>query len=144
MKTECRASAISRKPGGLADQVRPGSSHATAHRRHQQVQSRERFESDCKSSTPENGMRPSHHGPHNATILPCTFQYASLMSRPCCCQFCWKECYGKRMNALIIQDVRLTAVSKTKPASDVLAAYQVGHRHFGENVGESMYLIPSM
>ena len=28
---------------------------------------------------------------------------------------------------------RLVAVSKTKPASDVLEAYNAGHRHFGEN-----------
>nr|KAJ3423277.1 hypothetical protein HK105_006654 [Polyrhizophydium stewartii] len=28
---------------------------------------------------------------------------------------------------------RLVAVSKTKPASDIAAAYELGHRHFGEN-----------
>ncbi|KAJ2458145.1 hypothetical protein GGF42_002260 [Coemansia sp. RSA 2424] len=28
---------------------------------------------------------------------------------------------------------RLVAVSKYKPASDILAAYELGHRHFGEN-----------
>ncbi|KAJ3092582.1 hypothetical protein HK102_005351 [Quaeritorhiza haematococci] len=33
------------------------------------------------------------------------------------------------------QPVRLVAVSKTKPASDVLIAYGTGHRRFGENVG---------
>eukprot|EP00842_Homolaphlyctis_polyrhiza_P006962 jgi/Hompol1/855/HPOL_004338-RA len=31
---------------------------------------------------------------------------------------------------------RLVAVSKTKPASDILAAYELGHRHFGENIQE--------
>ncbi|KAG0213115.1 hypothetical protein BGX31_001340 [Mortierella sp. GBA43] len=32
------------------------------------------------------------------------------------------------------QEVRLVAVSKIKPASDILAAYEkAGHRHFGEN-----------
>ena len=29
--------------------------------------------------------------------------------------------------------VRLVAVSKTKPASDILALYDIGHKHFGEN-----------
>ena len=29
--------------------------------------------------------------------------------------------------------VTLVAVSKTKPVSDVRAAYDAGHRHFGEN-----------
>jgi len=29
--------------------------------------------------------------------------------------------------------VRLVAVSKMKPASHILTAYQSGHRHFGEN-----------
>ena len=28
---------------------------------------------------------------------------------------------------------RLLAVSKTKPMSDILAAYEAGQRHFGEN-----------
>ncbi|KAK9768231.1 hypothetical protein K7432_001306 [Basidiobolus ranarum] len=31
------------------------------------------------------------------------------------------------------QNARLVAVSKIKPASDVLAAYNAGQRHFGEN-----------
>ncbi|KAL2916154.1 hypothetical protein HK105_204245 [Polyrhizophydium stewartii] len=31
---------------------------------------------------------------------------------------------------------RLVAVSKTKPASDIAAAYELGHRHFGENIQE--------
>jgi uncharacterized pyridoxal phosphate-containing UPF0001 family protein len=29
--------------------------------------------------------------------------------------------------------VRLVAVSKTKPVSDILEAYDAGQRHFGEN-----------
>ena len=28
---------------------------------------------------------------------------------------------------------RLVAVSKTKPATDIIAAYKQGQRHFGEN-----------
>ncbi len=32
--------------------------------------------------------------------------------------------------------VRLVAVSKTKPAEDLMAAYEAGQRHFGENVNE--------
>ncbi|KAJ3326425.1 hypothetical protein HDU76_012929 [Blyttiomyces sp. JEL0837] len=36
----------------------------------------------------------------------------------------------------IPRDVRLVAVSKTKPSSDILAAYAGGQRHFGENVQE--------
>ncbi|KAJ2697744.1 hypothetical protein H4R19_005641 [Coemansia spiralis] len=31
------------------------------------------------------------------------------------------------------QDARLVAVSKYKPAADILAAYEAGQRHFGEN-----------
>jgi PLP dependent protein len=31
------------------------------------------------------------------------------------------------------KSVRLVAVSKTKPNNDILAAYDAGHRHFGEN-----------
>ncbi|KAJ3046081.1 hypothetical protein HDV00_003831 [Rhizophlyctis rosea] len=34
------------------------------------------------------------------------------------------------------KEVRLVAVSKTKPASDIAAAYEAGHRHFGENIQE--------
>ena len=33
----------------------------------------------------------------------------------------------------IFSSVRLVAVSKTKPSSAVLSAYQAGQRHFGEN-----------
>lgn len=36
-------------------------------------------------------------------------------------------------NSNIKIPVRLVAVSKTKPSSDVLAAYQYGQLHFGEN-----------
>ena len=32
------------------------------------------------------------------------------------------------------QEVRLVAVSKTKPSSDIMEAYEQGQRHFGENV----------
>lgn len=31
------------------------------------------------------------------------------------------------------RDVRLVAVSKTKPVEDLLEAYNAGQRHFGEN-----------
>ncbi|KAI9202957.1 uncharacterized protein BJ171DRAFT_511366 [Polychytrium aggregatum] len=34
------------------------------------------------------------------------------------------------------RDVCLVAVSKTKPSSDIRAAYETGHRHFGENIQE--------
>jgi PLP dependent protein len=30
-------------------------------------------------------------------------------------------------------DITLVAVSKTKPAADIIAAYQAGQRHFGES-----------
>jgi PLP dependent protein len=33
----------------------------------------------------------------------------------------------------IPQTVRLVAVSKTKPASQILEIYKMGHHHFGEN-----------
>ena len=36
------------------------------------------------------------------------------------------------------KDVTLIAVSKTKPVSDILQAYQVGQRHFGENKIQEM------
>ncbi|KAG4427900.1 hypothetical protein IFR05_016618, partial [Cadophora sp. M221] len=35
-------------------------------------------------------------------------------------------------------NVRLVAVSKLKPASDILALYQEGHRHFGENYAQEL------
>ena len=36
---------------------------------------------------------------------------------------------------------RLVAVSKTKHKEDVISAYQVGHRHFGENYVQASYVI---
>lgn len=38
----------------------------------------------------------------------------------------------------IPQEVTLVAVSKTKPVSDILQAYQAGQRHFGENKIQEM------
>lgn len=43
-----------------------------------------------------------------------------------------KEVYTKILNE-IPQSVQLIAVSKTKPESEVMEAYQLGQRHFGEN-----------
>lgn len=43
------------------------------------------------------------------------------------------------------RSVNLVAVSKTKPAADVLAAYEAGQRHFGENyVQELVEKAPSL
>mmetsp|Transcript_65389 Transcript_65389/g.156350 ORF Transcript_65389/g.156350 Transcript_65389/m.156350 type:complete len:276 (-) Transcript_65389:18-845(-) len=43
------------------------------------------------------------------------------------------------------RDVRLVAVSKTKPVEALLEAYQAGHRHFGENyVQELLEKVPQM
>ncbi len=39
----------------------------------------------------------------------------------------------KLIKSQIPDNVTLVAVSKTKPVSDILKAYQTGHRHFGEN-----------
>ena len=39
------------------------------------------------------------------------------------------ELYAQRENAA----VQLLAVSKTKPSADIIQAYQVGQRHFGES-----------
>jgi uncharacterized pyridoxal phosphate-containing UPF0001 family protein len=40
---------------------------------------------------------------------------------------------------LILPQVRLVAVSKLKPASDILGVYEVGnHRHFGENYAQEL------
>ncbi|KAH7412402.1 hypothetical protein BKA64DRAFT_658800 [Cadophora sp. MPI-SDFR-AT-0126] len=36
------------------------------------------------------------------------------------------------------RNVRLVAVSKLKPASDILALYQAGQRHFGENYAQEL------
>lgn len=43
---------------------------------------------------------------------------------------------GKNIIAIknnLLENVRLVAVSKTKPNEDILVAYEVGHRVFGEN-----------
>lgn len=39
----------------------------------------------------------------------------------------------QKISQLTKRDVRLVAVSKTKPVSDILEAYKNGLRHFGEN-----------
>jgi pyridoxal phosphate enzyme (YggS family) len=39
----------------------------------------------------------------------------------------------RKIQTGIPESVILVAVSKTKPAEDILTAYQCGHRHFGEN-----------
>lgn len=44
-----------------------------------------------------------------------------------------KETYLEIKKALDAQQVQLVAVSKTKPVSDILALYELGHRDFGEN-----------
>jgi PLP dependent protein len=43
------------------------------------------------------------------------------------------ERYTTIKTALDAQQVTLVAVSKTKPAEDIQALYNLGHRHFGEN-----------
>ncbi|KAI9503380.1 hypothetical protein GGI25_001814 [Coemansia spiralis] len=40
---------------------------------------------------------------------------------------------GKKQQRSSLEDARLVAVSKYKPASDIQAAYESGQRHFGEN-----------
>ena len=37
-----------------------------------------------------------------------------------------------------MEQVRLVAVSKLKPASDILALYKEGQRHFGENYAQEL------
>lgn len=44
----------------------------------------------------------------------------------------------KKLKAKIPENVTLVAVSKTKPAEDILEAYQTGHRVFGENKIQEM------
>ena len=39
----------------------------------------------------------------------------------------------KKINDHIPQGITLVAVSKTKPSSAILEAYEAGHRDFGEN-----------
>ena len=40
----------------------------------------------------------------------------------------------------IPKHVQLIAVSKTKPINDILQAYEIGHRHFGENKVQELNL----
>jgi len=44
-----------------------------------------------------------------------------------------KEAYQKLIQDFNENGISLVAVSKTKPASDILALYEMGHRDFGEN-----------
>ena len=44
-----------------------------------------------------------------------------------------KENYSKISTELESKNITLVAVSKTKPASDILDLYNLGHRDFGEN-----------
>lgn len=44
-----------------------------------------------------------------------------------------KEIYHQLFSELFKDNVTLVAVSKTKPAEDILELYQLGHRDFGEN-----------
>ena len=44
-----------------------------------------------------------------------------------------KEAYQELIKELSEKGIVLVAVSKTKPASDILALYEMGHRDFGEN-----------
>lgn len=44
----------------------------------------------------------------------------------------------QKIRAAIPENVQLIAVSKTKPASDILEAYEVGQRVFGENKVQEM------
>jgi pyridoxal phosphate enzyme (YggS family) len=48
-----------------------------------------------------------------------------------------QEAY-RRILDQIPSDVQLVAVSKTKPESEVLEAYQLGQRHFGENWAQEL------
>jgi pyridoxal phosphate enzyme (YggS family) len=45
----------------------------------------------------------------------------------------YREKYGKLHDDLTAKHVTLVAVSKTKPNSDILELYEMGHRDFGEN-----------
>lgn len=44
----------------------------------------------------------------------------------------------KKIKSSVPEDVTLVAVSKTKPVSDIMEAYNVGHRDFGENKIQDM------
>ena len=48
------------------------------------------------------------------------------------------EAYRSLRDELDPQNVTLVAVSKTKPASDILELYNLGHRDFGENYVQEM------
>lgn len=49
-----------------------------------------------------------------------------------------KKAYQLLKNELDARQVALVAVSKTKPASDILELYNLGHRDFGENYVQEM------
>jgi pyridoxal phosphate enzyme (YggS family) len=49
-----------------------------------------------------------------------------------------KEFYNKLNETLLQKGVTLVAVSKTKPVSDILELYELGHRDFGENYVQEM------
>jgi pyridoxal phosphate enzyme (YggS family) len=44
-----------------------------------------------------------------------------------------KIAHAASTNGRAANSIKLLAVSKTKPVSDIITAYQSGHRHFGEN-----------
>ena len=44
----------------------------------------------------------------------------------------------EQIRKLLPSDITLIAVSKTKPTDDIMQAYQVGHRIFGENKAQEM------
>ena len=44
----------------------------------------------------------------------------------------------KRIKDEIPEDVKLVAVSKTKPVEDILVAYEAGHRLYGENKAQEL------
>lgn len=49
-----------------------------------------------------------------------------------------QEAYKKIVQELSLRNITLVAVSKTKPVSDVLELYGLGHRDFGENYVQEM------
>ncbi len=49
-----------------------------------------------------------------------------------------KEAYQLLKKELDEKQITLVAVSKTKPASDILELYNLGHRYFGENYVQEM------
>jgi pyridoxal phosphate enzyme (YggS family) len=49
-----------------------------------------------------------------------------------------KEFYNKLNETLLQKGVTLVAVSKTKPVSNILELYELGHRDFGENYVQEM------